>query len=125
MNHAVRTDDAPVAIGPYSQAILAHNELFCSGQVAIDPKTGELCGADAAAQTAQILRNLGAVLRAAEMTYADVVKTTIFLTDMNDYAAVNEAYASQFEQTKPARTTVAVAALPRGARVEIDAIARR
>ena len=121
----IRTDKAPAPIGPYSQAILAGNELFCSGQIAIDPASGELRGSDAAAQTEQVLRNLGAVLEAAQMNYSNVVKTTIFLVDMNDFSAVNEVYAKYFDVAKPARSTVAVAALPKGARVEIDAIARK
>jgi 2-iminobutanoate/2-iminopropanoate deaminase len=121
----IRTDKAPAPIGPYSQGILTGNELFCSGQIAIDPSTGELNGSDAAAQTEQVLRNLGAVLQAAQMDYGNVVKTTIFLVDMNDFAAVNTVYAKYFDTSKPARSTVAVAALPRGALVEIDAIARK
>ncbi|HLI95176.1 MAG TPA: RidA family protein [Candidatus Baltobacteraceae bacterium] len=120
----IRTDKAPAPIGPYSQAVLAGNELFCSGQIAIDPSTGELNGSDAAAQAEQVLRNLGAVLRAAQMDYGNVVKTTIFLVDMNDFAAVNTVYAKYFDAAKPARSTVAVAALPKGALVEIDAIAK-
>jgi 2-iminobutanoate/2-iminopropanoate deaminase len=120
----IRTDKAPAPIGPYSQGILTGNELFCSGQIAIDPSTGELNGSDAAAQTEQVLRNLGAVLQAAQMDYGNVVKTTIFLVDMNDFAAVNTVYAKYFDTSKPARSTVAVAALPRGALVEIDAIAK-
>jgi 2-iminobutanoate/2-iminopropanoate deaminase len=123
MSH-IRTDGAPAPIGPYSQAVLSGGELFCSGQIALDPATGELTGADAAAQSEQVLKNLGAVLRAANLDYANVVKTTIFLVDMNDFAAVNDVYAKYFDAAKPARSTVAVAALPRGARVEIDAIAR-
>lgn len=125
MAQAVRSDRAPAPIGPYSQAILSGNELFCSGQVGFDPATGELRGTDATTQAEQVLRNLGAVLEAGGMSYADVVKTTVFLVDMNDFAAVNEIYAKYFDAAKPARSTVAVAALPRGARVEIDAIARR
>jgi 2-iminobutanoate/2-iminopropanoate deaminase len=120
----IRTDKAPAPIGPYSQAILAGNELFCSGQIAIDPASGELRGTDAASQTEQVLRNLGAVLEAAQMNYTNVVKTTIFLVDMNDFTAVNEVYAKYFDASKPARSTVAVAALPKGARVEIEAIAK-
>ncbi len=112
-------------MGPYSQAILAGNELFCSGQIAIDPATGELTGADAAAQAEQVLKNLGAVLEAAQMTYGNVVKTTIFLVDMNDFAPVNEVYGKYFDAAKPARSTIAVAALPKGARVEIEAIAKK
>ena len=121
----IRTDNAPAPIGPYSQAILAGNELFCSGQIAIDPATGELTGNDAAAQAEQVLKNLGAVLQAADMQFSNVVKTTIYLIDMNDFAAVNTVYAKAFEASKPARSTVAVAALPKGALVEIDAIAKK
>ncbi len=121
----IRTDKAPAPIGPYSQAILAGNELFCSGQIAIDPSTGELAGEDATAQTEQVLRNLGAVLEAAQMDYSNVVKTTIFLVDMNDFAAVNAVYAKYFDAAKPARSTIAVAALPKNARVEIEAIAKK
>ncbi|HKU68379.1 MAG TPA: RidA family protein [Candidatus Baltobacteraceae bacterium] len=121
----IRTDKAPAPIGPYSQAILAGNELFCSGQIAIDPATGNLTGSDAAAQTQQVLKNLGAILEAANMTYDNVVKTTIFLVDMNDFAAVNDVYATYFDASKPARSTVAVAALPKAAKVEIEAIAKR
>src|SRR5690348_4023287 len=108
----IRTDKAPAPIGPYSQAILAGNELFCSGQIAIDPATGELTGSSAATQTEQVLKNVGAILEAAQLNYSNVVKTTIFLIDMNDFAAVNEVYAKYFDSTKPARSTVAVAALP-------------
>jgi 2-iminobutanoate/2-iminopropanoate deaminase len=125
MNQAVRSENAPAPIGPYSQAVMAGNELFCSGQVALDPASGELAGGDVAAQTHQALRNLGAVLEAAGMNYEHVVKTTVFLVDMNDFGAVNDVYATYFGTAKPARSTVAVAALPRGARVEIDLIARR
>lgn len=121
----IRTDKAPAPIGPYSQAILAGNELFCSGQIAIDPATGELTGNDAAAQAEQVLKNIGAILEAAQLSYADVVKTTIFLIDMNDFTSVNEVYAKYFDETKPARSTVAVAALPKNARVEIEAIAKK
>lgn len=125
MAQAVRSDRAPAPIGPYSQAVLAGNELFCSGQIALDPQSGELAGGDAASQAEQALRNLGAVLEAGGMGYADVVKTTIFLIDMNDFAAVNEVYAKYFDAAKPARSTIAVAALPKGARVEIEALAKR
>jgi 2-iminobutanoate/2-iminopropanoate deaminase len=121
----IRTDKAPAPIGPYSQAILAGNELFCSGQIAIDPATGELTGNDAPTQAEQVLKNLGAVLEAAGMDYANVVKTTIFLVNMNDFAAVNAVYAKYFDASKPARSTIAVAALPKGALVEIDAIAKK
>lgn len=121
----IRTEKAPAPIGPYSQAVLSGDHLFCSGQIAIDPSSGELTGSDAASQTEQVLRNLGAVLEAAQMGYGNVVKTTIFLVDMNDFAAVNAVYARYFDTSKPARSTIAVSALPKGARVEIDAIARK
>lgn len=124
MSEAIRSEAAPAPIGPYSQAVRSGREVFCSGQVALDPKTGELTGGgDVAAQTRQALENLSAVLAAAGLSFADVVKTTIFLIDMNDFAAVNEVYAEYVGETKPARSTVAVAGLPKGARVEIDAIA--
>ena len=125
MAHAVRSDRAPAPIGPYSQAVLAGGELVCSGQIALDPSSGTLAAGDAAAQAGVALTNLGAVLAAADMSYADVVKTTIFLIDMNDFSAVNDVYAKYFDAVKPARSTVAVAGLPKGARVEIEAIARR
>ena len=123
MERVIRAPGAPEPIGPYNQAIRAGDYLFCSGQVALDPATGALVEGDAAAQTQQILKNLGAVLDAAGARFEDVVKTTIFLVDMNDFPAVNEAYGTVFRDEAPARSTVAVAALPRGARVEIDAIA--
>lgn len=123
MSEAVRSDAAPAPIGPYSQAVRSGREVFCSGQVALDPETGELAGGGVAAQTRQALENLCAVLAAAGLSFADVVKTTIFLIDMNDFTAVNEVYAEYVGETKPARSTVAVAGLPKGARVEIDAIA--
>lgn len=125
MAQAVRSDRAPEPIGPYSQAVAAGNELFCSGQIALDPTTGALLGEDAAAQAEQALKNLGAVLEAGGMSYANVVKTTLFLLDMNDFAAVNAVYAKYFDASKPARSTVAVAQLPKGARVEVDAIAKK
>lgn len=125
MAQAIRSEKAPAPIGPYSQAILAGDQLFCSGQVALDTQTGELVGADAATQARQALENLDAVLQAGGMSFAHVVKTTIFLIDMNDFAAVNAVYAEVFAENKPARSTVAVAALPKAARVEIEALARR
>ncbi|HEY8313246.1 MAG TPA: RidA family protein [Candidatus Baltobacteraceae bacterium] len=125
MGEAIRSDKAPAPIGPYSQAILAGNDLYCSGQVALDPLTGALVDGDVAGQTKRALENLAAVLEAAGMHFRDVVKTTIFLIDMNDFAAVNDVYGAYFDEAKPARSTIAVAALPKGARVEIDAIARK
>ncbi len=125
MHEAVQSNHAPAPIGPYSQAILAGDELFCSGQIPLDPASGEIVGSDAKAQTRQVLANLQAVLIAANFSAADVVKTTIYLIDIEDFSAVNAEYEKVFEASKPARSTVAVAALPRGARVEIDAIAKR
>ncbi len=123
LEHVI-TPHAPQPIGPYSQAVQFGTELFCSGQIPLDPATGEIIEGDAAAQTQRVLENLGAVLCAAGYHYTDVVKTTIFLIDMGDFPAVNGVYEKYFSQNKPARSTVAVAALPRGARVEIDCIAR-
>ena len=121
---AVSSLNAPAAIGPYSQAIVVDGTVYCSGQIGLDPATGELAtGLEAQAQRA--LRNLTAILDAAGVTLADVVKTTIFLTDMGDFGAVNTIYASAMPDPPPARSTVAVAALPKGALVEIEAIARR
>ncbi len=122
---AISTADAPAAIGPYSQAIHAGDLVFLSGQVPIDPKTGELFGGDIAAQTERVLDNLGAVLAAAGCGFGDVVKTTIYLVDLGDFQTVNQTYAKRFTAAPPARATVQVSALPKGARVEIDAIARK
>lgn len=122
----VSSADAPKAIGPYSQAILAQpgRMLFCSGQIPLDPKTGEMVGAsDVREQTRRVMENLGAVLAAGGAGFGDVVKTTIFLADLQDFGAVNEIYAGYFKDAPPARATVQVAGLPRGALVEIEAIA--
>ena len=119
----VLTDKAPAPIGPYNQAIQAGGFLFCSGQIPLDPQTGEIVTGDTAAQTRQVMRNIGAVLEAAGLTFADVVKTTIFLLDMSEFSAVNEVYGQSFGTTPPARSTVAVSALPRGSRVEIEVVA--
>ncbi|HTZ54594.1 MAG TPA: RidA family protein [Candidatus Acidoferrum sp.] len=121
----VTTDQAPAPIGPYSQAVRSGKTLYCSGQIALDPTTGNLVDGDVSAQTEQAIENLGAVLRQAGFDFADVVKTTIFLVDMNDFAAVNAVYGRTFDAVKPARSTVAVAGLPRNARVEIECIARK
>lgn len=123
MAESIRTGNAPEPIGPYSQAIRANGYVFVSGMIALDPKSGELEGSDAATQAERALQNLGAVLEAAGLSFAHVVKTTVFLLDMSDFAAVNAVYAKYFDATKPARSTVAVAGLPKGARVEVDAIA--
>ena len=121
----VHSDDAPHALGPYSQAIDCGQFVFCSGQVGIDPDAGEIVSADAAGQARQALKNLQAVLAAAELTLDDIVKTTIYLASMDDFQTVNSAYAEFFGQTPPARATVEVSQLPAGARVEIEAIAHR
>ncbi len=121
---AVTTANAPAAIGPYSQAISLDGFVFCSGQLGLDPSTGELVDG-VEAQADRSLRNLAAVLDAAGLTMADVVKTTIFLADIADFAAVNAVYARYMPDPPPARSTVAVAALPKGGRVEIEAVARR
>jgi 2-iminobutanoate/2-iminopropanoate deaminase len=122
---AVNSLSAPNAIGPYSQAIDTGDFVFCSGQVPIDPKTGELVTGDITVQTDRVLDNLGAVLQAAGCSFGDVVKTTIYLVDLADFEAVNSTYAKRFNAAPPARATVQVAALPKGARVEIDAIAKK
>jgi 2-iminobutanoate/2-iminopropanoate deaminase len=119
----VHTEGAPRAIGPYSQAIIANGFVFCSGQIALDPATGELIEGDVAAQTERAIQNLQAVLEAAGSSLAHVVKTTVFLQDMADFAAMNAVYGRFFSANPPARSTVGNLALPRGARFEIEAIA--
>ena len=121
----INSPNAPAAIGPYSQAILAGNTLYCSGQIAFIPETGELLRGDIEEETARALENLGAVLQAAGMGYRNVVTCTVYLADMNDYGQVNEVYARYFNESPPAREAIEVAALPRGARVEISCIAVR
>lgn len=115
--------DAPKAIGPYSQAVRAGQLLFASGQIPLDPASGSIVEGDVTAQTRRVMENLRAVLRAGGLSLADVVRTTIYLIDLNDFTKVNDAYGSYFEEPYPARATVQVARLPRDARVEIDAIA--
>ena len=119
----VRTSDAPGAIGPYSQAAVAGGLVYTAGQIALDPRTGEIVEGGVEAQTTRVLENLAAILRAAESDLSQVVKTTVYLVDMNDFPAMNEVYAQAFGEHRPARATVAVSALPKGVRVEIDAIA--
>lgn len=119
----IATDKAPAAIGPYSQAVTAGNLLFCSGQIALDPATGEMVGGTVAEETERVMQNLQGVLAAAGTDFSRVLKTTIYLTDMADFPIVNQVYGSYFSEAKPARATVGVAALPRGARVEVEAIA--
>jgi len=120
----VHSAQAPAAIGPYSQAIRSGDWLFLSGQIPIDPESGELVSGDIENQTRRVLDNLGAVLEASGASFDDVVKTTIYLVDLAEFARVNAVYEGYFTQTPPARATVQVAALPKAARVEIDAIAR-
>lgn len=123
MKEIIATENAPGAIGPYSQAVKTGNMVFCSGQIPIDPKTGEFISDDVAEQTEQVLKNLGAVLAAAGTDLNNVVKTTVFLADMSDFTAMNEVYSKFFSENKPARATVQAARLPKDARVEIECIA--
>ena len=125
MNQPIYTPNAPAAIGPYSQAVQAGNMLFVSGQIPIDPATGEFAGADIATQTNQSLTNIKNILAAAGYTMNDVVKTTVLLADIADFAAMNAVYAEYFTENKPARAAFAVKDLPRGALVEIEAIASK
>jgi 2-iminobutanoate/2-iminopropanoate deaminase len=124
-NQVVSTDNAPKAIGPYSQGIVAGGLVFTSGQIPLDPKTQQMVQGDARVQTERVMENLSAVLAAAGVGFGDVVKASIFLADLNDFSAVNEVYGKRFPAAPPARSTVQVAALPKGARVEIDLIAVR
>ena len=119
----VHTNDAPAAIGPYSQGVVAGNLLFTAGQIAIDPATGQVVSGDVTVQTERVLRNLTAVLASAGATWSDVVKTTVYLQDMADFPKVNEVYSRMIGDARPARSTVQVAGLPRGVLVEIDAVA--
>jgi len=123
MRQVIATDDAPKAIGPYSQAIKANGFVFVSGQIAIDPATQQLIDGDVAAQTERVLQNLSAILTAAGSSLTQVVKTSVFLKSMSDFAAMNEVYARYFPADPPARSTVAAAGLPRDVLVEIDVVA--
>jgi 2-iminobutanoate/2-iminopropanoate deaminase len=123
MKEAVFSPNAPKAIGPYSQAVRAGQLLFVSGQVPLDPATGQIVAGDIETQTRRVFDNLAAVLRAGGRSFADVVRTTVFLADMNDFTAVNDVYGTYFSAPYPARATVQVARLPKDARVEIDLIA--
>jgi 2-iminobutanoate/2-iminopropanoate deaminase len=120
---AIQTTSAPAAIGPYSQAIKAGGMIFCSGQIALDPGTGKLVEGDLAHQARRVMENLRAVLEAGGASLSSVVKTTIYLTDLGDFAEVNRVYGTFFEEPPPARATIQVSALPLGARVEIEAVA--
>jgi 2-iminobutanoate/2-iminopropanoate deaminase len=123
MKKVIATDNAPKAIGPYSQAIKVGNMVFLSGQIPLDPKTGELISSDIQTETDRVLDNLAGVLKEAGCSFDHVVRTTIFLTNLGDFQAVNETYGKRFSKDPPARATVQVSALPRGCRVEIDAVA--
>ena len=125
MRTVIKTEQAPAAIGPYSQAIKSGDLLFCSGQIPIDPTNGEVFKGPVKEQAELVMKNVGAVLKAGGCDFKDIVKTTIFLTDMNDFAAVNEVYGKHFPSEPPARSTVAVAALPKGVNVEIEVLARK
>ena len=123
MKKIISTTEAPAAIGPYSQAVRTGAMIFCAGQVPLDPKTGQIVSEDISEQTRRVLDNLTAVLKAEGLTMANVVKTTVFLTDFGDFPKMNEVYATYFTDQPPARSTVGVSTLPKNARVEIEAIA--
>jgi 2-iminobutanoate/2-iminopropanoate deaminase len=123
MKKIISTSEAPAAVGPYSQAVAVGHLLFCAGQIPLDPATGELIGADVTAQTERVCQNIAGVLKANDMTFTNVVKTTVFLTDLADFAAMNAVYAKYFSEPFPARSTIQVAGLPRGAQVEIEVTA--
>lgn len=123
MKKVIATNDAPHAVGPYSQAIAVGNALYCAGQIPIDPATGEIVEGGITEQTQQVCKNISAVLAANDMTFANVVKTTVFLTDLVNFGGMNAIYAEYFTEPFPARSTIQVAGLPRGAQVEIEVIA--
>src|SRR5436309_5412304 len=123
MKKPIFTSEAPAAIGPYSQGVRSGSFLFCSGQIPLDPKSGEIVSGDIAAQTRRVLDNIAAVLRAEGLTFDNVVKTTGFLTYLGDFQTVNEIYGSYFKQQPPSRSTVQISALPKGAKLEIEVIA--
>lgn len=123
MKKIISTNEAPAAVGPYSQAVRAGSLLFCAGQIPLDPKSGKILSEDISEQTRRVMENIAAILKAAGLTFDHIVKTTIFLTDLGDFQTVNEIYGSHFKQEPPARSTVQVSALPKGAKVEIEVIA--
>ena len=123
MKKIISTAEAPGAVGPYSQAVRVGSTLYCAGQIPLDPKSGQIVSQDISEQTRRVLANIAAVLRAERLTFDHVVKTTIFLIDMADFQTVNEIYATFFTHDPPARSTVQVSALPKGARIEIEVIA--
>jgi 2-iminobutanoate/2-iminopropanoate deaminase len=123
MKKIISTTEAPAAVGPYSQAVRVGSTIYCAGQIPLDPKSGQIVSDDISAQTRRVLDNITAVLKAEGLTFDHIVKTTIFLTDLGNFQTVNEIYSSYFKQAPPARSTVQVPALPKGARVEIEVIA--
>jgi 2-iminobutanoate/2-iminopropanoate deaminase len=123
MKEAITAKDAPGAIGPYSQAVRSGGLVFVSGQIPLDPETGQVVGSDIAAQTERVMKNLGAILSSAGLGFDDVVRTTVYLVDLGHFAIVNEVYGRTFRAPYPARSTVQVSALPRGVSIEIDALA--
>jgi 2-iminobutanoate/2-iminopropanoate deaminase len=123
MKKIISTADAPAALGPYSQAVRVGSTMYCAGQIPLDPKSGEIVSGGIEVQTRRVLDNITAVLKAEGMTFANIVKTTIFLMDLGDFQKMNEIYGSYFTQAPPARSTVQVAGLPKGARIEIEVIA--
>ena len=123
MKKIISTNEAPAAVGPYSQAVRAGGMVFCAGQIPLDPQSGQIVAGDISAQTRRVMDNITAVLKADGLTFDNIVKTTIFLVDLNDFQTVNEIYGSYFKQAPPARSTIQVSALPKGARVEIEVIA--
>ncbi len=125
MKNVIATSDAPTAVGPYSQAVSLGNFLFCAGQIPLDPVTGQMVEAEITVQTTRVLENVKAVLAANSMTFANVVKSTVFLADMEDFTAMNAVYAKYFQAPYPARSTIQVARLPKDARVEIEVVAAR
>ncbi len=125
MKKIIHTDSAPKAVGPYSQAVDIGQFVFCSGQIAIDPASNEVLKVDVVQQTKQVMKNIEAVLKASDLHFSHIIKTTIFLTDMNDFAKVNEVYSSFLTAPFPARSTVAVSGLPKGVNVEIEVTAAR
>ena len=123
MKKIISTSDAPAAVGPYSQAVRVGSTIYCAGQIPLDPKSGQIVAGGVEIQTRRVLDNIAAVLKAEGLTFENIVKTTVFLIDLGDFQTVNEIYGSYFKQAPPARSTVQVAALPKGARVEIEVIA--
>jgi len=124
MKKIISTNEAPAAIGPYSQAVRVGSTVYCAGQIPLDPKSGQIVAGDISEQTKRVMQNIAEVLKAAGLGFGNVVKSTIFLTDFADFQTVNEIYGSYFSSEPPARSTVQVSALPKGAKVEIEVIAR-